>query len=156
MPVKNFVKPLLISSADFSEGSFLPADYTCDGKNISPPLSIKAVPKETQSIVLILEDPDAPGGVFDHWIVYNIPPDTITIEEGSTPGTETLNSSGRKGYMGPCPPSGTHHYVFKVYALDTLLDFEEEPTKRKIEKAMEGHILAKGEMTTVYNRNNKK
>ncbi len=154
MQVKNFIKPLIITSNDFSDGSFLPEQFTCDGEGISPSISVKALPSETKSITLIIEDPDAPGGIYDHWIVYNISPDT-QIDEDSVPGIELLNSSGRKEYKAPCPPSGTHHYIFKVFALDAMLNLNGDAGKRTLLKAMEGHILAKGELTTLYKRKSK-
>lgn len=142
---------LQITSPAFEVNGEIPTKYTCDGADINPPLHIEGIPKETQSLVLIMDDPDAPGGTWDHWIVWNIPP-VDTIEEDSVPGTEGLNDFRRQAYGGPCPPSGTHRYFFKVYALDTTLDLPPTATKADVEQAMEGHILAQGELIGRYSR----
>jgi len=142
---------LKITSPAFEANGEIPNKYTCDGADINPPLHIEGIPKETQSLVLIMDDPDAPGGTWDHWIVWNIPP-VDTIEEDSVPGTEGRNDFRRQAYGGPCPPSGTHRYFFKVYALDTTLDLPPTATKADVEQAMEGHILAQGELIGRYSR----
>jgi hypothetical protein len=129
----------------------IPSKYTCDGDNINPPLTIKNIPKQTKSLALIVDDPDAPSGTFDHWITWNIPP-VETIGENSAPGSHGRNGSGRNGYMGPCPPSGTHHYHFKVYALDTKLTLQEGANKKQLENAMKGYILAMGELIGLYKK----
>jgi len=145
------MKGLRMTSPAFENKGSIPSKYTCDGRDVNPPLKIEDIPKETQSLVLIVDDPDAPAGTFDHWIVWNIPP-TERIEENSVPGTEGLNDLRKHSYGGPCPPSGTHRYFFKVYALDTKLSLNPNSRKRDLEKAMTGHILAKGELIGLYRR----
>jgi len=145
------MKELTITSSVFENKGFIPARYTCDGEDVNPPLSIDGVPVRTESLVLIVDDPDAPMGTWDHWVVWNIPSVT-KIEENSVPGTEGLNDFRKLSYGGPCPPSGTHRYYFKVYALDKKLDLPSNSRKRDVEKAMEGHILAKGEIMGLYAR----
>jgi len=141
----------VITSPAFQNNGLIPTKYTCDGDNVNPPLNIKGTPKETQSLVLIVDDPDAPMGTWDHWIVWNISP-TEKIEENSVPGTEGLNDFRRHSYGGPCPPSGIHRYFFKVYALDIKLDLHPNSRKKDIEKVMKGHVLAKGEIVGLYRR----
>jgi Raf kinase inhibitor-like YbhB/YbcL family protein len=145
------MKELTITSPAFERNKLIPSKYTCDGDDVNPPLNIKGTPEETKSLVLIVDDPDAPMGTWDHWIVWNIPP-TNKIEENSDPGTEGLNDFRKHSYGGPCPPSGTHRYFFKVYALDTKLDLSPNSTKKDVEKAMKNHILAKGELVGLYSR----
>jgi len=142
---------LHVSSPAFESNKLIPAKYTCDGDDVSPPLTIGGIPEGTKSLVLIVDDPDAPMGTWDHWVVWNIPP-TRSIAEGTVPGTEGLNTYRRHSYGGPCPPSGTHRYFFKVYALDTVLSLSSNATKRDVEKAMQGHVLAKGELIGLYRR----
>ena len=146
------MKELTIKSPSFQHNSPIPKKYSCDGEGTNPPLTIEGTPKESKSIALVVDDPDAPGGTFDHWVVWNISPSTSKIAERSVPGTEGLNSMRKPGYTGPCPPSGTHRYFFKVYALDTQLTLGAKSTKRDLEKAMQGHILAKGELIGLYHR----
>jgi Raf kinase inhibitor-like YbhB/YbcL family protein len=143
---------LRVKSPAFEQGKLIPKKYTCDGQDINPPLTIEGIPKETKTLVLALDDPDAPSGTFDHWIVWNIPASTNKIAENSVPGKEGFNSAGQTGYMGPCPPSGTHRYFFKVYALDTELALGIGAKKKDAEKAMQGHVLAKGELMGIYRR----
>jgi hypothetical protein len=145
------MKELKIASPVFKNNGFIPKKYSCDGDDVSPPLNVEGMPEETQSLVLIVDDPDAPMGTWVHWIVWNIPP-VEKIEENSVPGTEGLNGFRKHSYGGPCPPSGTHRYFFKVYALDTKLDLGPNSRKRNVERAMEGHILAKGEIVGLYSR----
>jgi len=145
------MKELRITSPVFENNGFIPVKYTCDGDDVNPPLKIEGIPRETKSLVLIVDDPDAPAGTFDHWIVWNIPP-VEKIEENSVPGTEGLNDFRRHSYGAPCPPSGTHRYFFKVYALDTNLDLHPNSRKKDVEKAMKGHVLAKGEIVGLYKR----
>jgi Raf kinase inhibitor-like YbhB/YbcL family protein len=118
---------------------------------VNPPLTIKGVPEETKSLVLFVDDPDAPMGTWDHWIVWNIPA-TSKIEENTVPGTEGINTARKHSYGGPCPPRGTHRYFFKVYALDTKLGLSPNSNKKDVEKAMQDHILAKGELVGLYHR----
>ena len=115
------MKELVVKSPAFEANKQLPKKYCCDGQEINPPLKIDGVPEEAKTLVLIVDDPDAPSGTFDHWVVWNIPASMANIGENTVPGMEGLNSARAQGYMGPCPPSGTHRYFFKVYALDTAL-----------------------------------
>ncbi len=143
---------LTVKSPAFENNKLIPAKYTCDGDEVNPPLTIEGIPQGTQMLALIIDDPDAPRGTFDHWIVWGIPP-TSKIEENSVPGIEGLNSAGQRSYMGMCPPSGTHRYFFKVYALDAKLVLSPSSTRKKdLEKAMQSHILAKGELIGLYKR----
>jgi Raf kinase inhibitor-like YbhB/YbcL family protein len=146
------MKELTVKSPAFQANSPIPKKYSCDGEEMNPPITIEGVPKESKSLALIVDDPDAPHGTFDHWVVWDIPPSTTKMAEHSVPGTEGLNSARQKGFMGPCPPSGTHRYFFKVYALDTELKLGAKTTKRDLEKAMVNHILAKGELIGLYKR----
>lgn len=150
---KNFMT-LKISSSAFRNGEAIPKKYTCDGENVSPALSIREVPKGAKSLVLIVDDPDAPSGTFTHWILFNIDPKTSEIREGNVPAgaTQGINDFGKLEYGGPCPPTGTHNYFFKVFALDTVLTFSESPKKSELEAAMSGHILASGELVGKYSR----
>jgi len=142
-----------ISSPAFSDGGLIPAKYTCDGRNVSPPLTFAGVPDTAKSLALIVDDPDAPGGTFDHWIVWNIPPTTTTISDGQvTEGTSAANGFGKSGYGGPCPPSGEHRYYFKLYALDTALQFPRSISKADLEKAMKGHTIAQAQMMGRYKK----
>jgi len=145
------VKELIIKSSAFTNNRLIPTKYTCDGEDLNPPLSIEGIPNGTQSLALIVDDPDAPMGTWDHWIVWNIPP-SEKIEENSVPGVEGLNDFRKHSYGGPCPPSGTHRYFFKVYALDTKLNLNVSSRKKDLEKALQGHILAKGELVGRYSR----
>jgi Raf kinase inhibitor-like YbhB/YbcL family protein len=148
-----------VRSSAFKEGSVIPARYTCDGLDFSPPLSWSSVPDGTQSLTLIADDPDAPRGAFVHWVIYNLPPDTRRLPE-DVPNQQTLpsgalqgiNGAGSIGYTGPCPPSGTHRYFFKVYALDTELDLGVGATKEEVVRAMEGHVRAEGRLLGTYQR----
>jgi len=142
-----------LTSPAFENNQGIPSEYTCDGSDTSPELSIADVPENAKSLVLINDDPDAPVGTWDHWIVFNIPASTTTINKGQEPsGTGGKNSWGRTGYGGPCPPSGTHRYIFKLYALDTELDFQEGAAKKDIEAAMEGHIIGQAELIGTYKK----
>lgn len=144
---------LAISSPVFKHEGQIPMKYTCEGQDINPPVIIKGIPKEAISLVLIVEDPDAPGGIFDHWIIWNVRP-TELIKENSNPGMAAKNSSGKSRYMGPCPPSGTHRYFFKVYALDTLLDLDDDADKKMVEQALQTHVIAYGELMGLYKKHN--
>ena len=149
----------LISPA-FAEGGTIPVKHTCDGEDLSPPLQWRNVPQGTKSLALISDDPDAPGRTFVHWVIYNIPPTTEGLPEG-IPATETLSDGARQGtndfqhvgYGGPCPPKGKpHRYIFKLYALDIELSLPPGATAQDLAKAMEGHILAKGQLIGMYQR----
>ena len=143
---------LSVKSPAFEHGKLIPKKYTCDGQDINPPLTIEGVPKEARTLVLAVDDPDAPSGTWDHWIVWNIPASISKIAENSVPGKEGVNSARQQGYMGPCPPGGTHRYFFKVYALDTELGLGPGSRKKDAEKAMQGHVLAEGELMGLYRR----
>lgn len=148
-----------VGSAAFTEGGMIPKQFTCDGADISPSLSWSSVPEGTKSIAIIVDDPDAPAGTWVHWLLYNLPPDLKGLPE-NIPAKETLANGGmqgmtdfrRMGYGGPCPPSGTHRYFFKVYALDSILDLFPGAIKKRLLLAMEGHILAEGELMGKYRR----
>ncbi|HYF67552.1 MAG TPA: YbhB/YbcL family Raf kinase inhibitor-like protein [Ohtaekwangia sp.] len=146
---------LHISSSAFENEGVIPRKYTCDGAGINPPVKIEHVPEGTKSFVVLMDDPDAPGKVFDHWVVWNILPNQ-QIKENSTPGSIGKNSLGKNEYIGPCPPSGEHRYFIKVYALDTLLDLDDTADKNRVETALEQHILAYGELVGVYQKETKK
>lgn len=152
-----------ISSTTFQAGGSIPALYTCDGKDISPPLQWSGIPEGTRSLALIVDDPDAPDPAapkrtWVHWVLYNLPPSANGLPEdvkpaSLPPGTkEGLNDWKRTGYGGPCPPVGRHRYFHKLYALDTVLEGLRTPTKAELEKAMAGHVLARGELIGTYQR----
>ena len=143
---------LIVKSSVFENNSQIPQKYTCDGEEVNPPLTITGIPRGTETLALVIDDPDASRGTFDHWVVWNIPP-TDSIHEKNIPGVEGLNSAGEHSYVGMCPPSGTHRYFFKVYALDAKLALNAKATRKKdLEKAMQGHILGKGELVGLYSR----
>jgi Raf kinase inhibitor-like YbhB/YbcL family protein len=147
-----------LTSSAFIHQEYIPRLYTCDGGNISPPLEIQDVPAGTQSLALILEDPDVPKHIredrmWNHWIIFNMPPDTTHILEGKEPaGTHGLGTGNNTKYYGPCPPDGEHRYFFKLFALDALLDLPEKSTKEQVETAIKGHVLAKTELIGIYGR----
>ncbi len=144
---------LSFSSAAFSNGGFIPPRFTCDGANISPPLSISGVPEKAQSLVLIMDDPDAPKETWDHWVVFNMPPTTRDIPEGKEPvGRAGVNSWGKTGYRGPCPSSGEHRYFFRIYALSRALALPVGSTKAQVLAAMKGYVLEEGELVGRYQR----
>lgn len=144
-----------IRSSVFTEGSSIPQKYTCDGEDVSPPLKFEDVVGEAKSLVLIVDDPDAPVGLWTHWVLYNLDPQTTEIPEGKTfPNDQQAStSSGKQGYGGPCPPLGTHRYFFRLYALDTKLSLN-NPDRKKIDEALEGHVLSKAELMGTYKRSN--
>ncbi len=143
---------LSVKSPVFEHNKHIPRKYSCDGEEVNPPLTVSNVPPEAKSLALIVDDPDAPRGTFDHWIVWNIPT-AGKIEENTVPGDEGLNGAGQRGYVGMCPPTGAHRYFFKVYALDTKLALKPELTgKKDLEKAVQGHILSKGVLIGLYSR----
>lgn len=143
-----------LSSSALKENVKIDAKYTCDGPNISPPLKWEGGPKETVSYALIVDDPDAPRGDWVHWVVYNIPATVNEIREGQAPSgaTQGTNDFREKSYGGPCPPSGTHRYFFKIYALDTKLNLPNGATKSQLEQAMQSHILAQAQLVCPYSR----
>lgn len=144
-----------ITSRAFENNQKIPAEFTCEGNDINPPLTIHDVPEETQSLALIMDDPDTPTGTWDHWIVYNIEPTVTEIAPNSIPaqGTQIINSFRKLDYGGPCPPPGPQHrYFFKVYALDTMLDSSLINDKPSLLSAMQGHILTSAELIGLYSR----
>ena len=145
-----------MTSPAFSYGAQIPSKYTCDGEDINPHLVIHGVPEKAKSLALVVEDPDAPNGLWVHWVAWNIQPETREIREHAEPfgSGEGLNSWGEIGYGGPCPPSGTHRYFFRLYALDTRLKLAEGSKKAALEEAMAGHILATAELMGTYARTN--
>ncbi|MFN7990876.1 MAG: YbhB/YbcL family Raf kinase inhibitor-like protein [Candidatus Micrarchaeia archaeon] len=142
-----------VSSAAFMEGARIPADFTCEGKGRSPPLSISGIPDGARSLAIIMDDPDAPMGTWVHWVVWDIPPVAEIVEGAQGIGKEGVTSARRAGYHGPCPPPGKpHRYFFKVYALDKELSLKPGSMKPDLERAMEGHILAHAELMGTYQR----
>ena len=154
---------LSIKSTAFEEGGSMATKYTCEGQDLSPPLHWDGIPEGTRSLVLIVDDPDAPDPAapkmtYVHWVLYNLPPDLSELPEGTISGDlptgtlEGLNDWQRTGYGGPCPPIGRHRYFHKLYALDVILDDLGRPTKDKLLGAMEGHVLAKAEIVGTYQK----
>jgi hypothetical protein len=148
-----------VESSAFSEGGAIPRQHTCDGRDSSPPLSWSGVPEAAKSLALICDDPDAPGKTWVHWVLYNLPAATRALPEGVPPG-KTLSEGGAQGtndfrklgYGGPCPPGGTHRYLFKLFALDREVALSPGATKDELLRAMEGHVLAEGKLTGKYSR----
>ena len=151
---------LSVSSPAFQEGDRIPSKYTCQGQDVSPPLAWSEPPGGTQSFALIMDDPDAPGGVFTHWVLFNIPPDSRQLAEAmptqaqlTSGALQGKNDFGRIGYGGPCPPPGrAHRYQFTLYALDQPLDLKAGASKKQVIDAMQGHILAQGQLAGTYQR----
>ena len=148
-----------VESPAFSEGGTIPRPHTCDGKDLSPPLSWSGVPQEAKSLALICDDPDAPGKAWVHWVVFDLPASLTGLPQGvpaqkTVPGggLQGVNDFRKIGYGGPCPPGGTHSYAFKVYALDTEVALAAGATKADLERAMKGHVLAEGSLTGRYSR----
>ncbi|RMF58605.1 MAG: YbhB/YbcL family Raf kinase inhibitor-like protein [Calditrichaeota bacterium] len=153
------MKQLKLTSSAFKEGGMIPMKYTCDGIDISPPLSWDKAPEGTRSFALICDDPDAPAKTWVHWVIFNIPGDQTELPENVPPqkqlpfgAIQGTNDFRKIGYGGPCPPGGVHRYYFKLYALDTLLDLPAGATKEDLLKAMEGHIIAQGQLMGRYQR----
>lgn len=157
-PAENGLGIQLASSA-FKEGEPIPRAYTCDGPNVSPALEWSGVPKNARTLAIICDDPDAPAGTWAHWVLYNLPAENIGLVE-NVPMTESLKAGGSQGkndfekigYGGPCPPSGTHRYFFKLYALDAALDLKAGASKAELLKAMEGHIVGQAQLMGTYKR----
>lgn len=143
-----------LTSPAFENNQSIPSKYTCDGENVNSPLQITEVPEEAKSLALIVDDPDAPAGTWVHWVVWNIKPTTTVIEENSVPedSVQGMNDFKKQTYGGPCPPSGTHRYFFKLYALDTELSLPSSSTKADVESAMKGHILDQVQLIGLYQR----
>ncbi len=146
-----------VTSSAFNSGASISQEFTCDGRDISPPLSFANIPSEAQSLVIICDDPDAPSATFVHWVLYNLPASTTSLSENvSSEATldsgalDGINDFGTTAYSGPCPPSGTHRYYFKVYALDTTLSLASGATKSQVVNAMAGHILSQGQLMGTY------
>jgi len=145
---------LKISSHAFENNGYIPSKYTCDGRNVNPPLLIEGIPANSKSLALIVDDPDAPVGTWVHWVLWNIEPGIKEIKENSIPAgaIQGINDFRKNNYGGPCPPSGTHRYFFKLYALDIILNVSANSTKADLEKAMKGHILQQAEIIGLYKR----
>jgi Raf kinase inhibitor-like YbhB/YbcL family protein len=144
---------MTITSPAFQQRESIPSKFACDGGNTSPPLQITGVPAEAKTLVLIADDPDAPGGLFTHWLVWNIPPQTNSIAEGTPPkGVHGTNDFGKSGYGAPCPPSGVHRYYFRIFALDRELALPSGTKRSQLDAAMKGHVIAQGELIGRYAR----
>jgi Raf kinase inhibitor-like YbhB/YbcL family protein len=148
------VPEMKIQSNSFGNSKMMPAKFTCDSENVSPGLTFSGVPAGSKSLVLIVDDPDAPGGTWVHWTVWNIDPSVTEIPEDSVPeeSIEGKTDFGKPGYGGPCPPSGTHRYFFKLYALDTVLDLDASATAADIENSVKGHVLENARLIGLYKR----
>ena len=154
-----YAAEIKLTSRAFAEGRLIPQKYTCEGLNISPPLAWTSGPSRTQSFVIIMEDPDAPAGTWVHWVLFDLPPTIHNLPEGipalrklANAEKHGMNSFKKLGYGGPCPPSGTHRYIFKIYALDEMLKLEPGLAKEELFWAMDGHILAEGQLTGKYKK----
>jgi Raf kinase inhibitor-like YbhB/YbcL family protein len=145
---------ITVTSSAFTEGEMIPRKFTCDADDINPPLALAGVPAAAKSLVLIVDDPDAPRGTWTHWLIWNIDPATYGIRENSVPAGAVLgkNDFGRTPYGGPCPPSGVHRYFFKFYALDSRLALKDGASRKDLEKAMRGHVIAEGQLMGKYQR----
>ena len=145
------VDQLLVSSSAFVNNGSIPKKYTCDGKNVNPPLIIENIPDNTKSLAIVVDDPDAPINTWVHWLVWNVQP-TEKIMEGCVPGNEGINDFRQHNYGGPCPPSGTHRYFFRVYALDVKLNLGAGANRHELEAAMKNHVLGYGHLVGLYSR----
>jgi Raf kinase inhibitor-like YbhB/YbcL family protein len=145
------VSKLTITSSAFTDGGLVPSQYTCEGKDINPPLQIGTIPDTAKCLALIMEDPDAPKGIFTHWVMWNIPI-TNNIEENSAPGVQGTNSFGKQQYNGPCPPKGIHRYFFSIYALSEELNIPEGAGKEDLITAMKDYVIATGEVIGRYEK----
>jgi Raf kinase inhibitor-like YbhB/YbcL family protein len=143
-----------VTSSAFQEGGAIPEKFSKNGQNVSPELRINGAPAEAKSLVLIMDDPDAPGGLFTHWLIWNIDPKTTEIAEGSAPsgGVQGKNDFGEIGYGGPQPPSGTHRYYFKVFALDAVLNLKPGAKRHDVDAAIKGHVIAQGQLMGRYSK----
>jgi len=143
-----------LTSSAFENNNVVPSKFTCDGENINPELLVSDIPPGTRSFVLIFDDPDAPGGTWVHWTLWNISPNNNEIVENSIPkgAVQGMTSFGSRGYGGPCPPSGKHRYFFKIYALNTELSLSSESKKEDLEKSMENHVIESAELVGLYSR----
>ena len=143
-----------IESNSFIANAFMPAKFSCEGREVNPELMISDIPKEAKFLALIMDDPDAPNETFIHWIVWNIKTEGSkkTIPENSVPGTQGKNSAGKTGYIGPCPPTGTHRYYFKVFALKEKLLLRNGTARKELEEALQGKTIAKAQLMGKYTR----
>ena len=143
-----------ITSSAFQDGGNIPSKFTCDGADISPALRFEQIPAEAKSLLLMVDDPDAPVGLFTHWLAWNIDPKTTDVAENSAPAkaAQGTNDFPKTGYGGPCPPSGTHRYFFKIFALDQMLDLKAGAKRAEVDAAMRGHVIAQGELMGRYSR----
>ena len=143
-----------LTSPEFLDHKAIPGKFTCDGEDLNPPLVIEGVPQEAKSLALVMDDPDAPAGVWVHWVIWNMDPGTKQVDQGSLPpGAQSgMNSWKRTGYGGPCPPSGTHRYFFRLYALKERLNLSTSATRKDLDRAMHGKILAQCELLGLYGR----
>ena len=148
-----------LTSAAFIDGAAIPSPYTCEGANVSPPLAWDTLPASARTLALIADDPDAPGGTWTHWVYFNLPASVKALTENvpaeerpAVGGMQGANDFRKTGYGGPCPPSGTHRYFFKLYALDTALSLASGATKDQVLKAMQGHIVAEGQLIGTYSK----
>ncbi|MEW5996034.1 MAG: YbhB/YbcL family Raf kinase inhibitor-like protein [Candidatus Micrarchaeota archaeon] len=147
------VSAMRLESPAFENGGTMPEKYSCDGEDVSPELRLNGVPNGTNSLALVMDDPDAPTGTFVHWVAWNIPSGIRTVPEDSSPGVDGTNDFGRTGYGGPCPPPGpAHNYRFRIYALDATLNLSTGSTRAQLDSAMQGHILAQAELRGKYGR----
>ncbi len=143
-----------IESSAFREDGNIPQKFTCDGSDVNPPLHFDAAPEGTKSLACMVDDPDAPGGLFTHWVMWNIDPRTTDILENSRPQSaiQGMNDFGKPGYGGPCPPSGSHRYYFKIFALDQTLNLKGGANRQELDAAMHGHVIGQGELMGHYSR----
>lgn len=141
---------ITVTSTAFQEGAKVPTKYTCDGPNVSPPLAWNGVPPKTQALALVMDDPDAPRGTFTHWVVLDLDPSTNALAEGQQPRTQAKNSAGKASYFGPCPPSGTHHYRFTIYALSAKTGLKDGAKLDEALKAIDSRSIARGRLTGLY------
>lgn len=150
-----------LTSPAFKDGGAIPAKYSCDGEGVSPPLAWTGVPAGAQALALIVEDPDAPSGVFTHWVVFNIPPTADGLSENASHegmpagAKQGRNSMGRTGWFGPCPPSGAHHYVFHLYAVNVAFELKAGAERSDVDNVTRGHVLAEAKLTGLYTRHKK-
>jgi len=146
------IKELIVTSSAFNNEGEIPAKYTCDGDEVSPPINVEETPEGTKTLAIIMEDPDAPNGTFTHWLLWNIDPKSAYLDEQTFQSVSGTNSANQIGYYGPCPPSGSHRYYFHVYALDDGLDLEEGADRSELELAIEAHVLGKGSIMGRYKK----
>jgi hypothetical protein len=142
----------MIITSSFKNGKNIPSKYACEGDDVNPPFLIKDIPRRAKSMVLIIDDPDAPKGVFTHWVVFNISISKNVIEEDSVPGVEGKNDAGRNGYIGPCPPNGTHRYFFRLYALKAELNLDKGAARQEVEAKMNGLVVENAELMGKYSK----